>query len=147
MFNFILKSKASLAVIGLAIAIASSATAAEVQFTGFTQGRFNANAFANTDSLFNLVYTSSTFDNTTVGGQLDLGGNPTPGTDFNNLGSFTLGAQDQNYNGNTFELMVTFTAPATIVGGTSTIFTDLLIGSVLNGVGGVFIDFDNTVQT
>ena len=119
----------------------------EVHVMGSTLGSFNANPFVTTDTLLDLVYDNSTFDNTTVGGTLDLGGNPVPGLNFNNLGSFSLGLTDNIYDGNTFQLMVTFTSPTTIVGGDSTVFTDMLFGTVSGGLGGVFIDFDNTPQT
>ena len=77
---------------------------------------------------------------------LDLGGNPSPGSNFNNLGSFFLNNVDNVYNGNTFQVMVTFTAPSTITGGNSTTFNDVITGTVTSGNGGVFIDFDNTPQ-
>lgn len=133
--------------IGLAVGIAGMASADEVHVVGSTLGRFNAQGFAASNSLLGLTYDNSTFDNTTVAGALDLGGNPSPGTNFNNLGSFTLNQANNTYDGNTFELYVTFTSPATIVGGTSTVFVDKLFGTISNGVGGVFVDFDNTPQT
>jgi len=147
MFDFLCKGRAPIAAVVLLVGIVSIAPADEVRVAGSTLGRFNAQAYAPTSSLFDLEYTNSTFDNSTVGGLLDLGGNPSPGTNFNNLGSFTLGLADQDYNGNTFQLFVSFSAPATIVGGSTTFFNDTLTGSILNGLGGVFIDFDNTPQT
>ena len=133
--------------LALALAlVAGVAAAGEVTLAGSTLGRFNANAFAPTDALLGLSYSNSTFLNSTIGNQLDLGGNPSPGTNFNNLGSFSLDNVDHNYNGNTFQVQVTFTAPFTITGGNTTTFNDIISGTVTNGNGGVFIDFDNTPQ-
>jgi hypothetical protein len=36
--------------------------------------------------------------------------------------------------------------PTTINGGTTAVFSDQISGTVTNGLGGVFIDFDNTPQ-
>lgn len=133
--------------LSLLISVAGMASADEVHVVGSTLGRFNVQAFAASNSLLGLTYDNSTFDNTTVAGALDLGGNASPGANFNNLGSFTLNQANNAYDGNTFELYVTFTSPVTIVGGNSTTFTDKITGTISNGVGGVFIDFDNTAQT
>ena len=130
----------------LALSMSAAAHADEVHLTGSTQGRFNADPFGANDSLLALSFSNSIFDNDTVGGALDLGGNPNPGSNFNNLGSFTLLSVNNTYNGN-FDLMVTFTAPLGIAGGGSGTFTDHVTGTVSNGNGGVFIDFDNTPQT
>lgn len=131
----------------LALSLAGSVQADEIHLVGSTQGRFNAGSFGAVDNLLDLTYTNSIFDNTSVGGALDLGGNPVPGLNFNNLGSFTLGLINNTYDGNTFDLLVTFTTPTGISGGGSSTFTDRLSGTVSNGMGGVFIDFDNTPQT
>ena len=133
--------------LGLVLGLAGLASADEIHVAGSTQGRFNAQSFGTSNSLLNLVNDNSTFDNNTVGGSLDLGGDPTPGTNFNNLGSFTLGLPNATYDGNTFQLLVTFTAPSTIVGGSSVTFNDTLTGTVSGGLGGVFVDFNNTPQT
>lgn len=140
------KSWSRLAAFGLMVCTYGLANADEVTFTGTTAGAFNGGSFATTDTLLGLVYTSSTFNNTTVGGQLDLGGNSSPGSDFNNLGSFTLDTADNNYAGNNFSVEVTFTSPTGITGGSSVVFTDLITGSVSSTSGGVFVDFDNTPQ-
>lgn len=127
--------------------VAGLASAGEVHLTGSTLGKFNAQAFASTTSLLGLTYNNSTFDNSTVGGSLDLGGNPNPAADFNNLGSFLLSNANATYNGNMFTVQVTFTSPTTINGGSVTTFTDVLSGTVTGGLGGVFVDFDNTPKT
>lgn len=141
-----LKRGASLAVFGLALGMASIASADEVQFTGSTLGAFNGGTLLPADSYLDLTFSNSTFDNATVGGFLNLGGNPEPGANFNNLGSFVLGTSDQTYNGATFQLAVEFTAPFTINGGSTATFTSTLTGAVSNENGGVFIDFNNTPQ-
>ncbi len=134
------------AIIVVPMLLSGAANADEVHVAGLTEGRFNAQAFGLTNTLLGLTYDSSVFDNSTVGNQLDLGGNPVPGLNIDNLGSFSLDLSDNTYNGNNFNLMVTFLAPTTITGGGSAIYTDQLFGTVLNGNGGVFIDFDNTPQ-
>ncbi len=133
--------------LGLTLSLVGAALADDVHFTGSTLGRFNSDSFASTDTLLGLVYTNSTFDNTSVGGQLDLGGNPAPGVNFNNFGSFTLAMDNETYDGNMFQVQITFTAPFTIAGGDTAVYTDKLFGTVTDGNGGVFIDFDNTPQT
>jgi hypothetical protein len=139
-------STKSTLILALAL-VAGVASAGEVTLAGSTLGSFNAGAFVPAGSLLGLSYSNSTFNNTTTGNQLDLGGNPSPGTNFNNLGSFSLDNADNNYNGNTFQVQVTFTAPFTIAGGSTTTFNDIISGTVTSGNGGVFIDFDNTPQT
>ena len=133
--------------LGFVLSIAGIASADEVHVVGSTLGRFNANSFGATDSLLGLTYNNSTFDNTTVAGAFDLGGDPSPGSNVNNLGSFSLDLTNATYDGNSFQLKVTFTAPTTITGGSTATFTDLLTGTVSGGLGGVFINFDNTPQT
>src|SRR5262249_51347106 len=95
-----------------------TARADEVTFTGNTNGCFNCasppmQATLQSDTLLGLTFTNSTFNNTTVSGMLGFGGNPTmPGTqNVDNFGSFFLANAANNYNGNTFTLRVTFTAP------------------------------------
>ncbi len=141
----------TLAIAFLALA-AGEARADEVFISGYTNGCFNCATPPNTgatqgDSLLGLTYTNSTFAGTTAGGFRGMGGNPTPPgvQGFNNLGSFTLTAAPQTYDGNTFTLRVTFTAPEGIAGSNSTTFTAILTGTVVSdNVGGVRLDFDNT---
>ena len=130
----------------LGIALSSFALADEVHLTGSTLGQFNADPFVASTSLLDLSYVNSTFDNSTVGDTLDLGGSALPGSNFNNLGSFSLGTANASYNGNTFSIQVSFTSPTVIAGGSTTVFNDIITGTVLNGNGGVFVDFDNTPQ-
>jgi hypothetical protein len=128
----------------LGLALTSLAVADEVTLAGSTLGQFNIAPYTASSSLLDLVYVNSTFNNSTVGGMLDLGGNASPNSNFNNLGSFSLGMMNANYNGNTFTVQVSFTSPTIIAGGSTTVFNDVISGTVLNGNGGVFIDFDNT---
>ncbi len=142
-----------LALIALFAIGQQTARAAEVTIAGYTNGTFNGvppnTSATQTTSLLGLAYTNSTFNGTTANGFLAFGGNPTPtGTQgFDNLGSFTLASSLATYNGNTFSLRVSFTAPTGINGGGSTVFSATLTGSVTTtGNGGVLIDFNNTPQ-
>ena len=130
------------------------AKADEVFIAGYSNGCFNCNpppvpntSATQTDSLFGLAYVNSTFSDTTSGGFLALGGNPIapPTQNVNNLGAFSLASSLATYTGNTFTLMVTFTAPEGIVGGGAQLYTATLVGNVNSmGNGGVNIDFNNT---
>jgi hypothetical protein len=127
----------------------------EVFFAGYTNGCFNCNpppvpnsSATQTATINALTYTNSQYSGTTAGGFLGVGSAPSPsgvqGT--NNLGSFTLNSSLASYNGNTFTLRVTFTAPEGIAGGSSSLYTATLVGTVTNNAGGVLIDFNNTPQ-
>jgi hypothetical protein len=130
------------------------APAAEVTFAGYTNGCFNCNPPPNTSatqtaSIFGLTWTNSIFSGTSSGGFFGLGGNPTASgvQNIDNLGSITLANSLANYNGNTFTLRVSFTAPTGIAGSNTALFTGSLVGSVTStGAGGVEIDFNNTPQ-
>jgi len=138
-------SIALLAIIGIGQGIAQ---ADELTVAGSTAGGFNAQAPGATNTLLGLTFNSSTFNETTSNNFLSLGGDPNPAANINNLGSFTLANTTTTYNGNTFNLRVTFTAPAGITGGNPATFTASLTGSVTSGTpggtGGVFVDFNNT---
>lgn len=128
------------------------AKADEVTFTGYTNGCFNCATPTGVSgvqqtSLFGLSFTNSRFNGTTAGGFLAFGSAPSPqGTQGeNNFGSLALASSLKNYGGNTFTLLVTFTAPTGIAGGASSVFTATLTGEVTSDPrGGIFIDFDNT---
>ena len=126
--------------------LAGPAGAQEVNFSGNTAGGFNGGAATGQNALMELVFNNSSFNETTAGGFLSLGGNP--GTRFNNLGEFTLGISDASYTGNTFQLVVGFFTPTGITTGQSTTFTSTIIGNVTStGTGGIFVDFLNNNQT
>jgi hypothetical protein len=92
-----------------------------------------------------LTYNNSTFDGTTAGGFLGIGAIPTPPINADNLGSLTLTDMAAFYTGQTFTLRVTFTDPDGIVGSDTANFTAVLTGQVImNDVGGVTLDFNNT---
>ena len=138
----------ALAFIGIS---GGEAKADEVFVSGYTNGCFNCNpppvpntSATQTASLDGLTYVNSTFSGTTAAGFRGLGGNPTPPgvQGFNNLGSFTLTAAPQTYDGNTFTLRVTFTAPQGIAGSNTAVFSATLTGTVISdNVGGVSITF------
>jgi len=119
----------------------------EVTFAGSTNGRFNANAFANTAVLGGLTFDDTAlFDGTTAGGFAGIGAVASAPNNFDNLGSFALTNTPFNYAGNTFSLQVVFTLPPGIAGDGSAIFAANVLGQVAASTdsGGVFIDFDNT---
>ena len=131
-----------------------AAHAVETTFTGFTNGCFGLACGPSSDDspqtitlLPGLTYNNSTFSGAASGGFLALGsvGATTPAGNVNNLGSFTLSGDPANYNGNSFELLVTFTAPD--ASPSQALFTDTITGSVTAiNQGGVYVDFDNTAQ-
>lgn len=125
-----------------------SAQADEVTVNGFTNGCFGAGCTPGASATFlGLTFSNSTFSGTTAGGFRGLGGNANPGANFNNLGSFSLSTAPNAYNGQSFTLQVTFTAPTGISGSNTTLFTATLTGTVIsNDQGGVFLDFNNTPQ-
>lgn len=146
--------RAALVAVGIAVAgVSSSAGAAEVTLSGYSNGAFNSATPPNTSStqtatLLGLSYVNSTFSGTTVGGVLGLGSAPVaPATqNTQNLGAFQLNTSVASYTGNTFALRATFTAPTVIAGGNTSTFSATLTGSVSGVNGGVFIDFVNTPQ-
>src|ERR1041384_4511657 len=143
-----------LALIALFAVGQKTARADEVSVAGFTNGCFNCAAPPSTSAqqtatLLGLTYNNSTFSGTTSNGFLAIGntGLPPGSQNIDNLGSFTLSGAAANYNGNSFTLRVTFTAPPNIAPNGQT-FSATLTGSVTTtDQGGVFIDFNNTPQT
>ena len=138
-----------LALVGGVVALAPrTARADEVFFAGSTLGAFNGGTPSPTATVLTLTYDNSNFAGTTSGGFLAIGAAASPGANFNNLGSFTLGTDGGAFVGNTFQLQVTFTAPPGIAGGNPATFQAMLIGNVgANNNGGVLVDFDNVPRT
>jgi hypothetical protein len=129
------------------IAPTTKAAVTDLTIKGSTLGSFNGNPLASSATYLGLTYTNSTFDTTTSNGFAALGGNPNPPANFNNLGSFALNSSNNVYNG-TFTLQVLFTDPTGIAGGNTAMYAANIFGSVTNTFdGGVFLNFDNTVQT
>jgi hypothetical protein len=135
---------------GTLLALGSGASnAVETTFVGFTNGCFGldcvpASTSASTSSTLNgLTFLNSNFNVTTAGGFVSIGAAPaTPNLD--NLGSFTLTGSPFTYNGNDFDLLITFTAPPGTTPN-SVLVKDKITGTVAaTDNGGVFIDFDNT---
>ena len=122
------------------------ARADEVHIAGFTNGCFGAACTPGASATFlGLTFSNSTFAGTTANGFRGLGGNPNPGANFNNLGSITLSTAPNDYNGQSFTLQVTFTAPQGIAGSSQATFTASLTGTVISSnIGGVLFDFNNT---
>lgn len=149
MMNRILAMVKPLALSTLAIAFlalsAGEARADEVFIAGNTNGCFGAACTPGASAtMLGITYSNSTFAGTTAGGFRGLGGNANPGSNFNNLGSFSLSTAPNTYN-SPFTLQVTFTAPQGINGSNQATFTALLTGTVRSdNQGGVFLDFNNT---
>ena len=131
------------------------ARADEVYVAGYTNGCFgagcgspNTNA-TQTATLLGLTYTNSQFSGITSNGFLAYGGNPTPAgvQSLNNFGSFSLDTSANDYNGQTFRVRITFTAPQGIVPDQNRVFTADVIGTVRsNSSGGVQIDFGDNIN-
>lgn len=134
---------AAIAVMGLGQGVVQ---ADEVVIAGDTSGCFGPACAPGASATFlGLSYGNSTFGGTTAGGFRGIGGDPNPGANVNNLGSMSLTAAPNTYGGQTFTLMVTFTAPQGIAGSNSVTFTAILTGQVINNdTGGISIDFNNT---
>ena len=150
--NIRLSTLAIAAAAVLAGAAPGLASAAETTFTGYTDGCFSATSCtpqstpgSQSATFQGLTYNNSTFDATTAGGFLSIGAAP-GSPNFDNLGSFSLSGAPFVYNGEHFDLRVTFTAPPGTTPG-SVVIQDVLTGTVASANnGGVFIDFDNTVK-
>jgi len=134
------------------------ARADEVYIAGHTNGCFATppatcqpvnNPAPQSTTLLGLTYSNSTFQGVTANGFLAFGGNPvaSPGQNLNNLGAFFLDPTvPATYNGNSFRLRITFTAPQGL-GDPSRLFTADIIGTVRSDEsGGVRIDFSNTIN-
>jgi PEP-CTERM motif len=151
MITRILATAKPFALLAFAIALFTfgqqQARADEVFIAGFTNGCFGAGCTPGASATIpGLSYSNSTFSGTTANGFRGLGGNPNPGANVNNLGSFTLSTAPNTFN-TSFTLQVTFTAPQGINGSSTTTFVATVTGTVRAADdGGVLIDFDNTPQ-
>jgi hypothetical protein len=134
-----------LAVIGIMTLGQGAAKADEVFLSGFTNGCFGAACAPGASATtLGLTYSNSTFAGTTAAGFFGIGSVPNPGSNFNNLGSFSLSAAPNTYN-TTFTLQVTFTAPQGINGSPVATFTATVTGTVMaNDIGGVSVVFNET---
>lgn len=94
---------------------------------------------ANPATLLGLAYNGSIFNGKTSMGFFSIGNMPSPGANIDNLGSFSL----TQTAGQTFNLLLTFTAPPGITGGLSTAFTAVLGNVTTTDMGGVLINFNN----
>ena len=94
-----------------------TANADEVFVAGSTLGCFGAGCTPQASStLLGLTFSNSTFASTTSSGFRSLDGNANPGSNFNNLGSFTLSTTPGNLVGQPFTLQITLTAPQGLTG-------------------------------
>jgi hypothetical protein len=131
------------------------AKADEVLITGFTNGCFatpttpcqpihSSSPHVPPPTFLGLTYQNSRFQGITANGFLAFGGNPVmpPGQGTNNFGSFFLDPTlPAIYDGNSFRLRISFTAPQGLFDD-SRIFVADIIGTVRSDEsGGVRIDF------
>src|SRR5215217_8074579 len=108
LLKFVTLSMATLALFTFSQGVAR---ADEVFIAGDTHGCFGAACAPGASATFlGITYSNSTFSGTTASGFRGLGGNPNPGSNVNNLGSFSLSTAPNVYNGQSFTLQVTFTA-------------------------------------
>lgn len=139
----------------------SETRADEVYIQGYTNGCFSPSGgpactvpnspAQQSSTLLGLTYTNSTFQGVTANGFLGIGGNPVPfaaAQGVNNLGSIFLNSTiPATYDGATFTLRVTFTAPQGINGSNTQVFTADITGTVRSDEsGGVRIDFSNEIN-
>ena len=135
----------SLVALALFAAAHTSARADQVFISGFTNGCFGGTACVpgSTATSGGVTFSNSNFQGTTANGFRGIGANANPGSNFNNLGSFTLDTGPRTYN-DFFKLEVIFTAPQGIAGSNQTRISAFITGTVMSdNIGGVFIDFDN----
>ena len=122
----------------------SPAHADGITFSGDATGYFGSTP--GTETYKGLSYTGNSFIGVTSDGYLGLSGAN------GSLGTFVLSTATDSYN-TTFTLDITFTAPASITGGQSTVYDDRLIGSVTytapgaTTIGGVELTFADPIQT
>jgi hypothetical protein len=118
----------------LALAFASAPASADVLFAGSTQGCFGVgcNSFSSSvKDLPNLLFTGTNFsDSTDTVTPLSL-----------TLGTFSLQPGNEDYTGDTFKLLVTFTDPVGV--SPAAIFTASIDGVVSKGKGNASVDFNN----
>lgn len=138
----------AIAAIGFLTIAPSVVQADEVYIAGSTQGCFGVGCTpGNSATFFGLSYSNSTFSGTTANGFRGLGGNPSPGANVNNLGSFTLSNAPITYDGQRFTLLVTFTSPQGINGSNQATFNATLFGTVrADNQGGLSIFFNSGHQ-
>lgn len=118
------KTIAILTVVGCLALGQSVVQAAEITFAGYTNGCFGVGCTPlNTSALGeveirDLTYSNTAFSGTSSGGALAL-----------NLGTFDLDPDgNDTYTGGVFNLLITFTSPAGVAGGSPSTY-----GSVLSG--------------
>jgi|SRR5215216_7671115 len=94
-----------------------TANADEVFIAGSTLACFGAGCTPMASSTFmGLTFSSSTFAITTTSGFATLDASANPGSNFNNLGSFTMSTTPGTLVGQPFTLQITFTAPQGFTG-------------------------------
>jgi|SRR5215203_100872 len=119
-----------------------TANADQVFVAGSTLACFGTGCTPVASSTFlGLTFSSSTFAVTTTGsGFVTLNGNASPGSNFNNLGSFTFSATPGNLVGEPFTLQITFTAPQGFTGSNQVTVAGTISSIGVNG--GLIFEWD-----
>ena len=131
----------TLMICGLAALALAVPKAGAFEFTGTTSGSGGTLGFNGSGSatVSGLSYTNGSFDVFNVGSQAFIGG-----TSSQNLGEFTLTTVNHNYNGTTFSMSVTFTAPPGAGSGT---YSATISGAVSSHVGGIGVTWTTPTMT
>src|SRR4051794_3711840 len=86
----------SLCLAALVVASGTTARADEVFISGFTNGCYGVACSPGAAATSGgLTYSNATFAGTTANGFRAIGGNPNPGSNFNNFGSISLSTAPQ----------------------------------------------------
>lgn len=127
-----------------ALAVLSSAHAAEITLVGSTKGYFNAGPTPTaTATLGGLTFTGGSFSTQTQGNFYSIGD-----VFSGNLGTFSLSGTPFSYFGSTFTLEVNFTTPTGITPTSSPVYSASLLGRIVaTPGGGVTVLFDQTPQS
>src|SRR5829696_8349388 len=135
----------SVALAGAAVLVITfaqrTASADEVFVAGSTLACFGAGCTPTASSTsLGLTFSSSTFAVTTTSGFRTLAGSANPGSNFNNLGSFTMSTTPGNLVGQPFTLQITFTAPQGFTGSNQVTVAGTISSIGVNG--GLILEWD-----
>lgn len=142
-----LTKRATVAIAGMTLLFAGSASAQEVHFAGVTSGCFYSGSSVCVPASTPVTIAGSGLTyNSGPGNQFDdytdENGYLAVGDEWSNFGMFTLNNTNFDYNGWKFVLQVMFTAPP----GVNSLTGASLVGVVKSNSGGVTIDFNNAIQ-
>ncbi len=132
----------------IAAAAVATSHAQQTTFTGYTNGQFNGPALPNSGAQMasltgpngsSVNFFNNNFNTMSVGGVAVFGGNPSTvaGSTRTNFGTISVvgpSTGTASFSGNTFSLLITFTAPP---GAGSQLFSAVVSGTVDSMNGGV----------